>query len=89
MKCPLGVHGVVPAELGGLELEPVLDILNLCVLCERRTPFTGAVVLAFIADITDDVVTSRPVDEPLDIRRSRLRCLRCLRSSSFLATPGW
>jgi len=86
MKCPLGVHGVVPAELGGLELEPVLDILNLCVLCERSTPFTGAVVLAFIADITDDVVM---VEEPPDIRRSRLRCLRCLRSSSFFATPGW
>ena len=89
MKCPLGVQGVVPAELGGLELEPVLDILSLCVRWERSRPFIGGTTLAFTAHITDVGGTSLPDDELLDSSRSLLRCLRCLRSSSFLAEPGW
>ena len=58
-------------------------------------------LLLFTTAITDDVtggcwearsllvIVLAPVDDPVESRRSRLRCLRCLRSStSFRADPG-
>lgn len=80
---------MVPAELGGLELEPVLDMLSRWVRCERSTPFSGVELLTTVDIIEDGAVTSRPNDELFDSRRSRLRCFLCFRSSSFFAEPGW